>query len=250
MNTNHSNHRLLKAFSGVMIAGAIGLTATSAFAASAGAGSDSSVPGTTTKSVPAVQARCDTAIAGRLTALGVYDTQLTAAGDVTDAHRASLETIITSTEGNLNTLKTEIDAATTLAELRPLCTAIVVDNRVYVLVQRQVDLTIKLDHASATTAALQAKSADLQTKIDALKAAGKDTSKADADIAKMNGFITAAQGNEAGQADAVIAFTPADYNGNHNVLLPATSEDRMAIGNDTRAAAWGVRTAAAIARVR
>jgi len=34
------------------------------------------------------------------------------------------------------------------------------------------------------------------------------------------------------------------------VLLPATSEDRMAIGNDTRAAAWGVRTAVAIARVR
>ena len=249
MNTNtHSNHRLLKAVSGIVLAGTIAFSATSAFADS-GTGTDSSVPGTSSKTVGSVQAKCDAAIAARLTSLGVYDGRLAAATDVTADHRTAVETIITTTEGNLNTLKTEIDAATTLQELRPLCTSIVADNRVYVLVQRQVDLTIEFDHASANTATLQDKATELQGKIDALKAEGKDTTKADADIAKMNGYITAAQTAEAGSVDGVIALTPADYNGNHAILAPATSKARMAEGNDAKAATWGLRTALAIAHV-
>ncbi|HEY4333971.1 MAG TPA: hypothetical protein VGM78_15425, partial [Ilumatobacteraceae bacterium] len=107
MSSTHSR-RLFQAASGIILAGAIALSTTAAFADS-GTGSDSSVPGASSTTVPAIKAKCDAAIAGRLTALGIYDGRLAGAADVTAAHRSALEGIISTTESSLTTLKTEID---------------------------------------------------------------------------------------------------------------------------------------------
>ena len=184
-----------------------------------------------------------------MTKLGQLDAELGAAGNVTADHRAALESTITVTESNLASRKTQIDAATTDAALRPLCTSIVVDNRVYVLRAPQVDVTIRLDNSAAHSADRRHQAAELQTKIDALKAAGKNTVVAEADLAKMNTSIDASQADIAGRADSLIALTPANYDANHNVVNPFRASASKAEIADGHAVYWGARTAAAIIRL-
>jgi hypothetical protein len=245
MKTNRSTHRLLKTACGVALSGAVLFSASAAFA-----DGDSSAPGSSSRTVASVQAKCDAAIAARLTRLGELESRLTGASNVTADHHTTLESMITTTETNLGTLKTQIDAATTLDALRPLCRSIVVDNRVYVLRTPQVDLTIRLDNGAHRSTELTARAAELQSKINDLKAAGKNTARAEANLAKTNSFIAAAIAADAGQADALIALTPANYNANHAVVSPFRIAARHTDVAELRAAAWAARTAAAIARIR
>jgi hypothetical protein len=100
-------------------------------------------------------------------------------------------------------------------------------DRVYLLVGRQVRITIAADVATSATARLREVARKLQQAIAAAKAAGKDVSAAEAKLAEMNHELDAVA--LAGAADTLLAVTP--------------SPDAEAIKAATSAARAKVRTA-------
>jgi hypothetical protein len=131
---------------------------------------------------------------------------------LTDAHERALDDILATTREGLRALRAEIEADTTLEELRADITAIFDDYRVYALVARQVWLVVGDDTVDLTAAGFETAADRLEAAIDAAEAAGKDVGDAREHLAAMIRHVEAAQTEVDGDAEAVLALTPADWN--------------------------------------
>jgi hypothetical protein len=189
----------------------------------------------------AAKTRCTAAIDKRLRHIEVLKGRLTNPA-VTDSHRRSLTDTLNEAARGLNGLKAPIAAAPDKATLRPLCNAIVVDYRIYLLRTPQVNRVIALDVAQTALARLANLSADLQGQIDAKKAAGQDTGRAEEALARMNTQIREGHGSSDGVADRVVEFDVADWNANHDLLAPAGQAVRETHNHIVGARAFGVTT--------
>jgi hypothetical protein len=187
------------------------------------------------------KARCTAAIDKRLRHIEVLKGRLTNPA-VTDAHRRSLTDTLNEAARGLTNLKAPIAAAPDKATLRPLCNSIVVDFRIYLLRTPQVNRVIGLDVAQSALARLANLSADLQSQIDAKKAAGEDTGRAEEALARMNTQIREGHGSSDGVADRVVEFDVADWNANHDLLAPAGQAVRETHRHIVGARAFGLAT--------
>jgi hypothetical protein len=154
--------------------------------------------------------RCE--IDRRLETLSVLQARVDASVVLTDAHERALDEILSSTQAGLRALRAEIEADTTLAELREDITSIFEAYRVYALVVRQVWLVIGDDTVDVTADGFDAAADRLEAAIDAAEAAGKDIGDAREHLAAMIRHVEAARDEVEGDAEAVLALTPADWN--------------------------------------
>lgn len=156
---------------------------------------------------------------------------------LTDAHEAALEAILDNSAAGLRALREEIEADTTVEELRADIKRIFEDFRIYALVVRQVGLVIATDVVDAAGAALADRAADLASLIAQAEANGKDVTRARAHLAAMEAAIAEALAGVDGVADEVLPLTPADWNaGTAGPVLRAAREAIAAARADLRTA--------------
>ena len=190
--------------------------------------------------VDTVKARCLQQIDRRQTALSAAKARLENAKFLTDAHQSALDANIESTASGLSSLANTIQGDTSMDQLKADCKKIVEDYRVYVLVIPRARLVRASDAELGASSKLTNVAGRLQSAIDKAKSQNKDTTQAEADLAKMNAAIATITPNASGVFSAVINLTPADYNANHDVLDSSRS--------NVRTAAKGVHDAVAAGR--
>ena len=225
----------------LVAAGSLAIPATAAYA-------DGSIPPTPTSSAPAgvdsvrfeaAKLRCVVAIDARQVQIAVLKTEARVA-KLTDSHGATIASFLDAAASGLASVKADVQAATTLEQLRAACSTIVPDYRIYVLRTPQVHLAIGFDLTDVAVVQLTKAADALQKAIDDAAAAGKDVTEAQAKLDQMRSELGAASAATAGQGDAELALTPADYNANHDVLAPFRASLTTARGH--------VKTAAQLAR--
>jgi len=152
----------------------------------------------------AVSARIDL----RLAALSKDTAAITAAKHLTDADKSTLTSLISADTAAMNSLKTKVAGETTAAGVKADATSMVDDYRIFILVGPKVRLTIAGDAEQAAITKLQSVHDKLAGLVAKAKAAGKDTTAAEQDLADMAAAITKAQGSLSGQVAAVQAIQP------------------------------------------
>jgi hypothetical protein len=155
----------------------------------------------------------DCEINRRFTTLSDLTLKIDASKVMTGSDKSTLKAEIVSTTAGLTGLKVTIDADTTIPAVRLDIAKIAAQFRVYLLVVPQVHLT----NAADGVLSAQTKFSDINTKlaarIAAAKAAGKDTTAAQADLDAMNAAVTAAVGLASPLPGQLLPLTPAQYNG-------------------------------------
>ena len=170
--------------------------------------------------VAGLKARCTEQITRRLTDLDRLAARVAERADVlTDDHEGAIALIITDAKAGLLALQGDIDTATTLDALRPLCSRIVTDFRIYALRIPQVNIVLAADAIGAK----QAMFATLRDKLVAAIAVGTtpDTaSRLVALLAEFDAHVLAMVAAADGVADPALDTTVAEYNTNPKVLKP------------------------------
>ncbi|MEY2418616.1 MAG: hypothetical protein QOG90_1296 [Actinomycetota bacterium] len=181
-----------------------------------------------------VKSRCLAAIDRRQQAIVELNNRLDNRSNLSDDHRAALKDIDDHTSSGLASLANQIQSEDNAQELRAECRQIVDDYRVFVLVRPRARLVVASDRELAAVAKLRDAADRIQTKIDEATHDGKDTSKAEADLAKMRSAIDTAAQHASVVYDEVIHVTPATFSAG------ALSAGR----DDTHAARDAIRDAA------
>ena len=186
--------------------------------------------------VASLKARCTEQITRRLTDLDRLAARVAERADVlTDAHEVAIAMIITDASAGLLVLQGEIDATTTLDALKPLCSRIVTDFRIYALRIPQVNIVLAADAIGAK----QAMFATLRDELVAAIAVGTtpdNESRLAALLAEFDAHVLAMVAAADGVADPALATTVADYNTNPKVLKPFVAAMRTARGEAKGAA--------------
>lgn len=162
---------------------------------------------------------------------------------LTDDHEAALERILDRSASGLRELRAEIDAATTVGELRLDLRRIVEDFRIYLLVVPQVRLVIAADVTDAAIARAIQVADRLEQAIEAAEEAGTDVGDAKEHLASMRAHIRSADAKVDGLAAKILPLTPADWN--DGTAGPILERSRLAIAEARR-----VELRAAIADAR
>ncbi len=176
------------------------LGATPAFAAP----SPSPLPVRLDAAKQVVTARID----GRLATLRALSTAVDAATHLTPAHKNTISTLIGQDQSGLSSLRTKVAGETTLAGVKADDQSMVDDYRIYLLVAPKVRLTISADLETTAVGQLDTAADTLAAAIASARAAGKDTTRAEADLADMKAQTAAASTAIAGKADTVLAIAP------------------------------------------
>ena len=163
--------------------------------------------------VAAVRAFGDCEINRRMSTLTDLSARITSSKAMTPGHAATLQSEISSTRSGLTSLKATIDSETVLSALKADSVKIAADYRVYLLVVPQVNLVNGADGILAAQPKFVDVSTRLSARIAAAKAAGKDTTAAQADLDAMNAAVAKAVGLATPLPAALLPLTPAQYNG-------------------------------------
>ncbi len=173
----------------------------------------------------------------RLATIDRLGNAIESARALTDDQQAALQRILDGSAAGLRALRAEIEADTTLAELRPDIKSIFEDYRIYALVTRQVWLVKAADTVDAAGAALDGTAADLQKLIDEAEANGKDVTEANAHLTAMQAAVEAALASVDGVAEDVLPLAPADWNdGTAGPILRAAHQSIVDARGDLRTA--------------
>jgi hypothetical protein len=193
-------------------------------------------PSTTTPDLTAAKAKCVAAVDVRLVELNRLEGVVGAAKHITDTHKGTENASLSAASSGLTTLKGKIEADADAATLKQDCQSIYDGYRVYALRAPQAHLVIADDAEVYGIGRLNAVVPKLTDAIAKAKAAGKDTTAAEASLADMQAKLADASTQASGVADSVIGYGPADWNGNHGLLDPARGKIRAA-HTDLKAAA-------------
>ena len=134
------------------------------------------------------------------------------ADSLTSADRAALHSQLTADTRGLTVLRGKIDGETDVDTLLADLKKIVTDFRIYLLMVPKTDEVIAADAELAAVARLGTLSTNLQTRIDAAKAAGKDVTQAQGELDAMNAKAAQVSPLIQGIPAAVLPLTPAQYN--------------------------------------
>jgi hypothetical protein len=144
----------------------------------------------------------------RLDALHRFDTRLNSAKHITGDHKSTLHDLIAKDEAGLGDLKTKVAGETTLAALRADAASMINDYRVFILVGPKVRLTVVGDAEQAAIDKLRGVEKTLADLVAKAKAAGKDTTAAEQNLADMTAALDKATSDINGQVPALLAIQP------------------------------------------
>lgn len=174
--------------------------------------------------------RCQQAIERRLTDLAAAQVRVAGVDAVTDAHAATINSIIDTTEAGLSAHEADLDAEDDRLEIVRLCAEIATEFRVYLVVLPQTHLTVGADRVNAAGARGDALIAAFDDAVDAAIAAGADVAEAVELRDAAAAHLAAAIEQVDGAADAVLTVTPSSYNagGGQTVISDTRSAVRAA----------------------
>ena len=201
-----------------------------------------------TPSLATSKAVGDCEVDRRLATITSLRSAIAGSGVLTDGHRTTLDGILDTSASGLSATKSAIDADATVTSVRADTRSVFETYRIHVLVCRQVALTRGDDGVGAAVARLTAGATRIQAAITQAQSNGKDVTEATAQLTAMQAAISAAQSAVAGDADAVLALTPAEWNAGTAgpVLDAARASIRTARGSLATALADGKAAIAAL----
>jgi hypothetical protein len=237
---------LLTSVAATTVAATAGLTLGSAFASTSptttpaatapAAAKDVKLPKNPT--LAQVQAAAATDIANRVTALKTAVAKVQAATDL-GGDQATLVSNLQRNITGLDQLGTSIAGATNLQAAETGYKQMFTNFRIYALVIPATRLAAADDRLLNTTGPALTKRA--------ARLAAKEASASQPLLADLSTQVTAANTALAGQPVALIAFTPAEWNANHQLLAASRADTKTAIA-DLRKARADAKQAAVAAR--
>jgi hypothetical protein len=164
----------------------------------------------------------------RFATLTTLSSKISSSKVMTSSDAAALQSEISSTRSGLTALKATIDAETSIPVLKLDIVRIATQFRVYLLVVPQVHLVNAADAVAVAQTKFATVNTNLQARINAENAAGKNTAAAQADLDAMNASVTAAANLASPLPAALLPLTPAEYNG--GTAGPILANARTALG--------------------
>jgi DNA repair exonuclease SbcCD ATPase subunit len=174
-----------------------------------------------------LKTRGDAEIARRLNSLNAALGKISSLTSLAAADKTALTTEVQNEISGLGTLKTKLDAETTLAAARTDVQSIITEYRVYLLVLPAARLVEAIDRLADVENKLTTLQAKIQGATDKDQNAGKNVAAIQKNIANLQAKINEAQADTTGLTAKLLALKPADINANHTVL----AQYRTAIGN-------------------
>jgi hypothetical protein len=197
----------------------------------------SSIKAAGTASVSTIAPLCESAITARQTQIDQLDNHIAVAPNLAPAHATTLKSDLSAAASGLTTLNGQIEAATTVKDLVPLCRQIVNNFRIYVLRTPQTHLTIGADQETAVIARLDGVSPKLQAAITTAQGKGKDVGQAPTLYADFTSKLADATTKTNGASDQVLALTVDQYNsGSAKPVLQTTYQNLTLARGDLIAA--------------
>ncbi|MGD0862998.1 MAG: hypothetical protein ABSA21_09570 [Candidatus Limnocylindrales bacterium] len=162
--------------------------------------------------VDTLRAFGDCEINRRFTTLTALSSKISASMVMTPSDAAALQSEISSTTAGLTSLRATIDAETSIPALKLDIVKIATGFRVYLLVVPQANLVNAADAVLAAQSRFATVKTNLAARIAAAKAAGRDTTAAQADLDAMDASVTQAVDLASPLPAALLPLTPAEYN--------------------------------------
>jgi len=154
----------------------------------------------------------------RLTKLNGLSTKISAATKLSAADKAALTTQVTTEISGLTTLKTTLNAETTLAGAKADVLSIVSDYRVYALIVPKVYLIKVADDQQVNEAKIAAILPKIQTALTTAKNNGKNVADLQLKLSDATAKQQAAEAISVSIQTKVITLQPTDYNSDHTIL--------------------------------
>ncbi len=184
----------------------------------------------------------------RLTTLSGLTTKINSATHLSASDQQTLSQEVSSTISGLNTLKSQLDGASTVASARTYVSDIFSEYRVYALVAPKVNLVKVADDQQVVEIQLISMESILQTRINMAKQQGKDVSALQSELNSMVGLTSSSQAVSSSIEGKVIGLQPSDYNSNHQVLegdnteLQTAHKDNAAAYADAKTIVSGLKS--------
>lgn len=178
--------------------------------------------------VAKLEEKADREISRRLTSLEKLITKINESKKLSAESKTALIADVQAEIENLETLQTEIEADTTIEDLRTDVKAIKDSHRVYALYIPKMHIVINADRSLETAGKLTTLAGKLETSIDTARASGKDVSALDSALKEMKTSITEAEKQAKTAQDAVLGLKAADFPGNKTSLQAGRTAVRAA----------------------
>jgi hypothetical protein len=189
----------------------------------------------------------DCEIDRRLATITDLQGRVAAAGGLTDADRATLQSQLAADTSGLATLRAKIDGENDVTILRSDLKKIVTDFRIYLLMVPKTAEVIAADTELAAVVRLATVGTKLQARIDLDQAAGKDVAQALLDLHAMQANAGQVSPLVQGVPASVLPLTPAQYNAETAKPILTSSRSSIRTGRGllagARADAMACRTA-------
>jgi hypothetical protein len=160
------------------------------------------------QTVQAAKTLVDSRIDGRLHTLDALKTAIAGATNLTSAHRSTLSALISTDTTALTALRGKVDGETTLQAIRDDEHSMVVDYRIYMLVEPKVRFAIASDDETVSIGKLQDVKGKLATAIADAQRKGKDVSAEQLELTDLTNQVGAAQSALAGKVDTLLTVAP------------------------------------------
>jgi hypothetical protein len=207
---------------GGTIAGTVGLAimpvAAIANTTSSSTSGSSTTAGSNAQLLQMIINRGNSEIDRRLTQLNTLDTKISNSSKINSSDASSMTAQVNGEISGLQSLKTTLDAETTLAGAKTAAESIFSEYRVYALITPKVNLVKTADDQQVTESKLSALAAKLQADITADQNAGKTVSSLQTELNDLTAKVQAAQSISSSIETAVAPLQPSDYNSDHAIL--------------------------------
>jgi hypothetical protein len=202
--------------------------------------SSSSSSSNSTTRLQNIISKGDQEITRRLTSLNEASTKISSNTKLNASDKSYLSTEVSTEITGLTSLKTKLDADTTVSTAGADAKSIYDDYRVYALVLPKIWLVKTADDQQVVQDKLSALSAKLQTRINNAKAKNKDVAQLQTELNDLNTNVTNARNISSSMEQKVLTLQPSDYNSDHALLtgdkaqLQQAHTDNVAAWNDAK----------------
>lgn len=192
-----------------------------------------------------IKERAQAAIEKRFGTIDQLRDALTNKGHATAGHKADLFVDLNSAEAGLETLSREIEAATTIDQLRVLVPKIATDFRIYLVVAPKVHEVIAADTALwLVDNPLTEVYNKLSAAVDRADEAGYDVTEAQAFLQEMQTHMTKAEAHAGPVPNQVIDLDASDWENPAKALLEQGRDKLMQARDELRGAKESAQAAA------
>lgn len=184
----------------------------------------------------------------RLNNLTSLDSLINSSLKLTSSDKTALNDQVSSTIAGLNTLKGQLDSATTVTAAINDVQSIVSEYRVYVFIYPKIHILKVADDQQIIEAKLSALASLLQTRLTQASKTGQNVSSLISQLATINSLISSAQTISSQVETTVVNLQTSTYNSNNSVLsgynaqLQSARQSIMTAFSDAKTLVQGIES--------